>query len=355
MSWLGISDGRRAWRLPHADTAGTPALLTLGSLVIETTFSAKVGLPQVVVHMDRTDGWHRSFKVMIHASGEVLVEHRQNLETTYASLQLRKPDQDDILRLTYAWDAPGRQGLLAVENLETGGLDQAAFKNPQPWPIDDITALIHGQSDCSICTGVSLLACSDMIEQIGMPLGIVADAVVETATGPRQAQDLTPGDLVQTADSGMQPVRWIVSRERPCFGSFAPICLRAPFFGLDRNLSLSQEHRMLIKGSDAEYLFGADAVLVEARHLTRMADNVRQTASATVTYVQIILDSHECIAVSGAWAESLYLGNMGRGPSCLAAAILEEVPVHCLPVHTQIANPQLKSYEAMVLMSSLIA
>jgi len=355
MTWFAISNGRRAIRHPDALAASADSLIATGSLVIEATFAADPGQPQTLIRLDRTQDWHRSFCVTLRASGEVFIEHRQNHETTCALLRFPKPDRDAVLRLTCSWNAPARQGLLTVENLDTGQTDQAGFDDPQPWPLDDIRALIGAEPGCAIDPGISLIAFSDRVEPVGLAPGLVADTVVRTAAGPRLVQDLARGDLVLTADHGMQPVRWVVSRELPALGRFAPIRLRAPFFGLERDLCLAPDHRILIEGADAEYLFGADAVLVEARHLAGMAATASLRSAETVRYVHVVLDSHDCLAVSGAWAESLFLGDLADHPVDLANSILADIPADLLPRHTRIANPLLKSYEAVVLVSAMCA
>ena len=64
----------------------------------------------------------------------------------------------------------------------------------------------------------------------------------------------------------------------------------------------------MIDGADAEYLFGTDAVLVEARHLAGMALPSMKSEAGTVSYTQLILDNHECVRASGIWVENMYLG-----------------------------------------------
>ncbi len=353
MSWIAISDGRRPVVSPFVD-AQAVGLVPIGSLVIETLFTAQKTRPQIVLDFDHTDGWHRRFAVTIFADGEVLVEHRQGTSITFARLHLTRPMHDASLRLTYAWHAPDRHGILTVETLETGALDQAAFDDPQPMPLDDIAALINGQH-VQIDSAVALLACSDEIESTGVSSGFEAGTLIDTAIGPRPIESLKPGDLVHTIERGLQPVRTVVSREVPAVGGFAPIHLRAPYFGLQQDMTVSPGHRVLIAGADAEYLFGADAVLVEARHLAKMASVPRQRGGETVRYVQLVMDCHDCISVAGTWGESLYLGENANHPARLAASALAGVPAHQLPRHQRIAGPLLKNYEAMVLVSAMCA
>ncbi len=355
MSWLVISDRHRVQRTPDHLGLDGAALVASGSLVLEAVFTAGSEKPQILVDLDRTSGWHRAFRMTLRHDGELFVEHRQNHTVCCAMLHIDKPDREARLRLTYSWNGPARQGLLSAENLDTGHVDQAFFDDPQPWPMDDIGALTGPEADCRTDAGVSLIAVSDHIEAVGLPPGLHGGTIVETAAGPRAIRDLARGDLVVTAERGLQPVRWVLRRELPAAGRFAPIRLYAPFFGLDRDLTVAPDHRVLIEGADAEYLFGSDSVLVEARHLAGISSATDVCTGQTVDYVQVILDSHVCISASGAWVEALYVGNPAKHPRQLAATGLAQIPAHILPRHREIASPQLKSYEAVVLVSAICA
>ncbi|MDJ0825195.1 MAG: Hint domain-containing protein [Rhodobacter sp.] len=354
MSWIALGDGRRPLRKPGTGP-DVPALLTSGSLVIEAQFHAADMAPQCVLRMRRSNDWQRLMQVTLHADGAVLVEHRQGPAVSYANLRIARPGLEDALRITYSWDAPMRVGLLTVENLETGALDQVDFDDPHPLPIDDAAALVSSDGETWADPTVVLVGVSDQIEPVGLPAGIVEGALVETASGPRRIETLQPGDLVVTEGRGYAPVRRVIHRELPAAGRFRPVTLYAPFFGLNRDLTVAQDHRLMIRGADAEYLFGADGVLVEARHLARTAAAPVRDRQATVAYVQVVLDHHDCLMVSGAWVESLYLGDRGKDPARLASAALVDCAPGELPLHGTVASPLLKSYEAMVLVSALSA
>ncbi|MDJ0630480.1 MAG: Hint domain-containing protein [Rhodobacter sp.] len=354
MSWIALGDGRRALRRPSAGPEA-PALLASGSLVIETLFHAVDLAPQAVLRLRRCNGWERLLEVTLHADGAVLVEHRQGPATSFASLQMTRPGQEETLRITYCWDAPMRTGLLTVENLDAGTLDQVSFDDPQPMPLDDADALVLGDGETRTDPSVALVGLSDQIEPVGLAPGIVNGALVETPLGGRPIETLKRGDLLVTEGRGYAPVRQVIRRELPAFGRFRPVVLRAPFFGLRRDLSVAMDHRLLIRGTDAEYLFGADGVLVEARHLARTPAAKRMRQAVTIGYTQVVLDTHDCLMVSGAWAESLYLSDRGKEPARLASAALADCTPAELPRHSRVAGPPLKSYEAMVLVSALSA
>lgn len=353
MTWIAIGDGRHAI-LPLSG-GQTGALVPVGSLVIETLFSAEPDRPQTVLEMARLDGWQRRFAITLRADGEVRVENRQGPAVSNARLHLTRTAHDATLRVTYAWHAPARHGVLSVENLDAGTVEQAIFDDPHPLPMDDIAALTGGSDLVAAHPAVSLIACADDIEPVGQTPGYAMGTEIDTISGPRPIESLKPGDLVETADQGFLAVRHVITRDLPALGRYAPVRLRAPFFGLRRDLTVSADHRIMIAGADAEYLFGSDSVLVEARHLARMAAVPRRWRNPTIRYLQVVLDVHTCLSLSGAWGESLFLDDLADRPVRLATSALSHVPQQDLPRHRQIASPQLETYEAMVLVSALRA
>ncbi|MCP3971442.1 MAG: hypothetical protein GY717_14210 [Rhodobacteraceae bacterium] len=355
MSWIAISDGRRVLLSPGCLPDVAAPLVATGSLVIEVGFSAENGTRQTVINLAREQLWPRRLRVTLGEAGDMLVEHRQGNTITNTILKFPQPDREATLRITVSWHSPGRLGLLTVENLDSGDLNQAVIEEPNPWPMDDIAALIRQDDGCTIDGSVALLAVSDRVEPVGLNAGFAAGTLIDTSTGPRPVEELRPGDVVMTADLGHQPIRGVVSHEVPAVGRFAPIELCAPFVGLRRDLTVAPDHRLLISGTDAEYLFGSDSVLVEARHLARLAARPRGEKTRTIRYVQVLLDAHMCLSVAGAYGESLFLGDLADRSLRHATSLVAETPADALPRHTRVASRELRSYEAMVLVSAMCA
>lgn len=95
----------------------------------------------------------------------------------------------------------------------------------------------------------------------------VAGTLIRTPDGDVPVETLHPGDLVLTMDDGPQPLRWTGSRTVPARGGLAPICIRAGTFGDHGKLLISPQHRILVRDSLAELLFGRSEVLVAAKIL----------------------------------------------------------------------------------------
>ena len=135
----------------------------------------------------------------------------------------------------------------------------------------------------------------------------VAGTMIKTLQGEVSVEDLLPGDLVLTLDDGPQPVRWIGTREVHGEGKLAPIRFESGALGQHRALMLSPQHRVMIRDTYAELMFGEAEVLVSAKDLVN--DNtIRQLESASVTYVHILFDRHQVVFSEGLATESFLPG-----------------------------------------------
>jgi len=132
--------------------------------------------------------------------------------------------------------------------------------------------------------------------------------LIETPEGPRAIETLTEGDMVNTLDDGAQPIRWIGSMVLPGhIAGNAPVRVRRGMLGNVRDLWLSQNHRVLLRGAQAELLFGESEVLVAVKHLVN--DNtIRILPCDTVEYWHFLFDNHQIVFAECAPAESLYPG-----------------------------------------------
>jgi len=125
--------------------------------------------------------------------------------------------------------------------------------------------------------------------------------------------------------------------------------LRAPYFGLRQDIMVAPEQRLVITGTDVEYLFGKEAVLVPVRHLADGTSVRTCEAPTVVTYTQLILPGHETIQAAGCPLESLYIGRIRRKPDALEASLLAGIDRNILPEHAKPVYPVLQPYEAISL------
>lgn len=150
----------------------------------------------------------------------------------------------------------------------------------------------------------------------------VAGTLIATEDGDRPAETLKPGDMILTQDDGPQPLRWIGSRCVEAVGDFAPIHIRANTFGEHRDLLVSPLHRVLIRDTVAELLFGESEVLVAARDLVNDR-SVTRREGGEVTYVHLLFDKHQVVFSEGLETESFLPGP--QTTSSFEAEIVDEI------------------------------
>lgn len=140
------------------------------------------------------------------------------------------------------------------------------------------------------------------------------DTLISTPGGPRPVQDLRVGDRVLTRDDGAQEIRWTGARHMTGARLFVmphlrPVRISAGALGIDRperELLVSPDHRMLIRGPAARALFNTDEVLVAASALvngTTIRTDLRQRQ---VTYHHLLLPRHQVIWANGVETESFH-------------------------------------------------
>lgn len=142
-------------------------------------------------------------------------------------------------------------------------------------------------------------------------------SLIQTPDGPRLVEELREGDRVQTRDNGPQEVLWIGSRRMTGARLFAmphlrPVRIRAGALGVERpdqELVVSPDHKMLVQGAAARALFNTSEVLVSARDLVNGSTVVVDTLLREVTYVHLLLPSHQVLWANGVESESFHPGN----------------------------------------------
>lgn len=184
----------------------------------------------------------------------------------------------------------------------------------------------------------------------------VAGTMILTPEGERPVQDLRPGDLVITKDDGPQPVRWIGQRRVAAVGPLAPIEIREGTFGPHRSLLVSPQHRVLVRDSLAEILFGDAEVLVAAQDLVN-GRTVRRREGGEVDYVHILFDRHQLVSSAGLTTESFLPGP--QTSKMFEPAVLDQIRTvlpHLDPVtgkgYSHAVRRLLKGYEAQLLLSA---
>lgn len=204
------------------------------------------------------------------------------------------------------FDALGNAYQMVGVSITTGYETQVvgiAFLGAVP-PVGTALYYIQGQSSYN---GATFSPLADLSVEPSAAPCFLRGTLIETPHGPRPVEVLAPGDRVMTLDHGPQPIRWTGSSRVAGTGRLAPVRIVAGHMGNARDLWLSPNHRVLIRGPMAELLFGEAEVLVAVRHLAD-GRRVRVEPRAEVEYFHILLDDHEILLAEGAPVESLYLG-----------------------------------------------
>lgn len=366
MGWIAISDAEEhrfsAGGLERGDRPA-PELragrLRQGSLMVETRLSPE-SRPQMLMAFERAHP--RPYRLSIQAvpGGGLVMVIADGREVFHTALNHNSQDRPDILRITYSWDldrapepgggAPRGWGQLAIEQPELDRVSSVELSGAPALALDDIRAMATDPRRRHLDADVLFFAVSDRVEPIGPMPSLTEEVPVLGQGGYRLAGRLKRGDLVETLESGLVPVLQAVRRTVPACGSFRPVRLRAPYFGLLRDIVVAPDQRLVVGGSEVEYTFGREAVLVPARHLVNGVSAIELTGAVTVTYTQLILPRHQSVIAAGCPVESLYVGRIRRKPEQLAASLLAPFERRLLPEHARSAYLMVRPFEAITLM-----
>lgn len=176
---------------------------------------------------------------------------------------------------------------------------------------------------------------------------------IKTERGEVAIEELAVGDRVLTLDNGYQAVRWIGSVHRPAQGALAPVRIRAGAMGNERDLLVSQQHRVLLRGWQASLLFGESEVLLAAKTLVNDR-SIRIEEGGAVEYFHMLFDRHEIVFAEGTPSESFHPGVEGWSALDEAArteilALFPELADNGFAAYGQTARLSLKAYEGRAL------
>jgi len=134
----------------------------------------------------------------------------------------------------------------------------------------------------------------------------------------------------------VQAIRWIGSRQITggrlvAMPHLRPIRIAAHVLAPgepDPDLTLSPDHRVLVKGAVAQALFNTDEVLVAARDLVNDRTIRVDRRCRAVSYIHLMLDRHQIVWANGVEVESFHPA--GTAPEQIdpaqRAALIERFP-----------------------------
>lgn len=336
-----------------ARTAATQSdFLNIGSIIVEVSFAHVNPEPTPLIQCSIPNLPDSHFSLWVDQYGAASAELRMGQSISKLTMSGHTSDTHSQLRITYSWNTLDRVIMLTIENPERGTLDQVECNTPLPMPMQITNALLTQSDAAYIAPNVTFIGASDQIEPVGFTPTIAGHSPIDTPQGPVMIENLKRGDLVTTVDNGPQPIRWICERKVPTMGLFRPLRLRAPYFGLTRDILVAPEQRIVFENTEVEYLFGEESVLVEARHLTNRVNVLLVPAKTnSIRLYQLLFDNHEVITVAGCQMESLFVGQIADNPEVLGSTLLKGLRPADIPRHPTLARPLLRSYEATTLQS----
>jgi hypothetical protein len=358
MSWIALWDKQRALFDPNGvanphgtlpeDAPASSRQLARGSLVVETRVSP-YNRPQTLLGMSSQSGSGFRFSLQAVPGGGVVLVINRGGRTAHVAVNLDTGGRADVLRVTYSWDVQANVGRLAVEQPGTWRVALRTLSRPIALTLAEVRECVQDAEARVLSSDLSFIAFSNRIEPIGPMPSLSEDTPVMTAQGYRRVGELQRGDVVQTPSGDLVPVLANIRRTVPAAGHFAPIRLRAPFFGLSRDIVTSPTQRLVIGGSRVEYMFGSEFVLIPAGHLLHGNAATSTGTAPLVTYCQLLLPNHEAMLAADTYVESMDVGRMRRRQDLLSASLLSGYPRQLLPEHARTAFPVLREFDSLTL------
>ena len=141
-------------------------------------------------------------------------------------------------------------------------------------------------------------------------LGVARGTHVMTARGEVPIERICEGDRVITRDHGMQIVRWVGSETIRVTEENAPILFRQGAIKNARDLIVSADHRVVVKGAETMLRYGVKEVLIPAHKMVN-GQTILRAVGGEVEFFQIITDQHEVIYTEAAASESFMPDEQG--------------------------------------------
>lgn len=356
MTWLALCDHterRLSLRGLSIDKQDQPILkdhpesrLSRGTILFETKMSADAK-PQLLFGYTNTHPEQRSLTFQAIPGGGIAMVQVQGKTINHAAIQFEDGGRTETLRVSYAWDSNYRWGRLTLEYPGQTHLSQSFIDTPCALTLDDIRDLMLGRTGQTFAPDMIFAALSDQIEPIGPMPSLHPDTPIATARGYRPVSNLQRGDTLYAKGAGIVPVLERIDRVVPARGSYRPVRLRAPYFGLQEDIIVAPDQRLKIDGPEVEYLFNQEAVLVSARHLVNGFAAMEEPAAPLVRYTQVLLPDHETLLAAGTALESLYVGRICRDNNKLQSSVLAGFDRSIMPEHRRPAHPVLQWHDAI--------
>lgn len=306
MTWQAIWSNRRAHRSPPTACHAPLRAMTLWLELIGPRRPAPRrgrGVARDIplrLWQGASEG-HDAISIYLMPDGAVRLLHGEiDLCTAPATLRA-----GETLGLRYVACSEGRADVFEVTNYDQDTVQTQRSGLQKQATLADALPRAEGFLSVAHVAAVA----SSAVTAADLP-GVESGALVSTIEGPRPIDALRPGDLLLDAEGSPRPLRWIEARPRLCLGRTAPICLRAPYFGLIRDLLVTPQTRLLQTGAIVDYLCGTEAVLANAADMATGRAVVRDRSKPMRIFYHMMLDDPACIRVENSPIETVHLGDV---------------------------------------------
>lgn len=253
--WIALSD--------RADLSPTaPEALDRGLFVLE--YALPILTPTILVQFQAAPPANRSFAVFFDPATGISILHRQGGTLRRHRLPGPIAQRQGTGRLSFRFDLPGQSWTLTHEILGEATIQSAHGALGLPLLPADLHQICTDGPGSQRHAAVLWFGLTHRPTLPARAPWIGLNTPIDTKRGPVRAGLLRPGDLVTTLEDGFQPLHRITRRSYPSRGSFAPVVLRSPFFGLTTDILVSSDQLVLISGASVEYLFGVEEALITA-------------------------------------------------------------------------------------------
>ncbi len=145
------------------------------------------------------------------------------------------------------------------------------------------------------------------LNAIGIPC-FTPGTMIRTSRGEQPIEEIAEGDLVLTADAGLQPVAWVGTRhldaaqlaEHP---ELRPVVIRKGAFGNRRKMLVSPQHGLIWDRAGGGLIRAKHAAEFMGGKVARIDRNCTD-----VTYIHLMFDRHQLVFAEGAATEAFYPG-----------------------------------------------
>lgn len=321
-------------------------LLMRGTLVFETHMTPDQD-PQVLFgfRTDRPAACSLTFQTT--AAGGIAMVHVDTGRKLHAALAVPQVQEAEIIRVSYAWDVTARSARLTLERPGQMTLATTRVADPLPLSLSHIRGLMLGEGSNVFAPDLCFAALCNQIEPIGPMATLLPDTPIATPQGYQPISALRRGDTVLTRAAQVVPVLHRLTRVVPAIGSYRPIRLRAPYFGLRQDIIVAADQQILVDGPEVNYLFAQNAVLVPARHLVNGFSAIAEPCGPLVKYTQLLLPESNSILAAGTALSSLNIGHIAQNRDVLRGSMLHHLDRTGLPLHTASAYQVLNWSEAI--------